>query len=77
MTDAYVAKLRDLGRCPCCGGVEVEMDIDIASRHARVTFVCSAVFETSNGRIIAATPCPAGAVLAAHLLNIEVQGGGR
>lgn len=77
MTKAHMNKLQNTSRCPCCGADRIEMELDATNGHATVTFACKSSFTIANHQIIPASPCHAGTQLAAHLLNYEINGGGK
>ena len=74
MTDAHVAKLASLTRCPVCGTTYNDgLSYPVPDLFARRDFICGAAFVTANARIVVATPCPAGSQVQADLLNHEVE----
>lgn len=78
MTAAHVNKLIATEACPCCRAPR----FDLISRHgvthyARADFECGASFLTANGRISVGNPCLDASRLAAHLMNLEVEGKAR
>lgn len=74
MTDAHVAKLASLTRCPVCGGHRNDgLSYNVPGLFAHVEFLCGGAFVTANDSIVIATPCPAGSQIQADALNREVE----